>query len=207
MDGMFDWIVGFVRDAGYLGIALLMFLENVFPPIPSEVIMPLAGFVAANGELDISLVVISGTLGSLAGALFWYYVGVWLGKGRVEWAIRRFGRVLTMSLQDLETAREWFRWKAHWAVFLGRLVPTVRTLISVPAGIAPMPVGPFVLWTTLGTACWTSLLAFAGYILESQYERIEAYVDPVSKLIVVAIVVAYVWRVVTWKAPETRDEG
>jgi membrane protein DedA with SNARE-associated domain len=208
---MFDWIVSFVRDAGYLGIALLMFLENVFPPIPSEVIMPLAGFVAANGELDIALVVLSGTLGSLAGALFWYYIGVWLGKGRVEWAIRRFGRILTMSLQDLETAREWFRWKAHWAVFLGRLVPTVRTLISVPAGIAPMPVGPFVLWTTLGTAAWTSLLAFAGYILESQYERIEGFVDPVSKLIVVGIVVAYVWRVVTWKAPatgeETRDKG
>ncbi len=201
---MFDWIVGFVSDGGYLGIALLMFLENVFPPIPSELIMPLAGFVAARGEMNIWLVVLSGTLGSLAGAVFWYYIGVWLGRGRVEWAIRRFGRILTLSLQDLETARAWFRWKAQWAVFLGRLVPTVRTLISVPAGIAPMALGPFLFWTTLGTAAWTAFLAAAGYILESQYELIEGWVDPVSKAVVVLIVLVYVYRVVTFRSPEAR---
>lgn len=196
---MFDWIVGFVRDAGYPGVALLMFLENVFPPIPSEVIMPLAGFVAARGEMNFALVVLSGTLGSLAGALFWYYVGVWLGNGRVDWAIGRFGRILTMDLDDLEKARVWFRWKAHWAVFLGRLVPTVRTLISVPAGIAPMPLRSFLLWTTLGTAAWTTLLAAAGYLLEAQYERIQDWIDPASKVVIAAIVLFYVYRVVTYR--------
>jgi membrane protein DedA with SNARE-associated domain len=196
---MFDWIVGFVQDAGYPGIALLMFLENVFPPIPSEVIMPLAGFVAARGDLNVVLVVLSGTVGSLAGALFWYYIGVWLGHGRAEWAISRYGRILTMDLDDLDKARAWFRWKAHWAVFLGRLVPTVRTLISLPAGIAPMPLGSFLFWTSLGTAAWTIVLTAAGYLLESQYERIEDYVDPASKLVVAVIVLAYVYRFVTYR--------
>ena len=203
---MFDWVVGFVRDAGYLGVALLMFLENVFPPIPSEVIMPLAGFVAAGGEMNIALVVLSGTLGSLAGAWFWYAVGVWLGQGRVERIIRRYGRVLTMSLDDLDTARAWFRWKARWAVLIGRLIPTVRTLISVPAGIAPMPLASFLVWSAIGTAVWTSVLAFAGYLLESQYEAVAGWVDPASKIVLALIVGAYVWRVVTWRAPgEGRD--
>jgi membrane protein DedA with SNARE-associated domain len=202
---MFDWIVEFVREGGYPGIALLMFLENVFPPIPSELIMPLAGFVAASGDMNLGLVVLSGTAGSLAGAVLWYFVGVWLGNGRVEWAILRFGRVLTMDLQDLQNARTWFRWKAHWAVFLGRLVPTVRTLISVPAGIAPMPLPSFMMWTSLGTACWTAILASAGYLLESQYEVVESYVDPVSKLVVAAVVLVYVYRVVTYRSPVARD--
>ncbi|WP_181707196.1 DedA family protein [Chthonobacter rhizosphaerae] len=196
---MFEWVVGFVQQGGYLGVAFLMFLENVFPPIPSEVIMPLAGFAAARGDLNIALVILSGTIGSLAGALFWYWVGVWLGVRKVEWAIDRFGRVLTMSHDDLEKAREWFRWKASWAVFLGRLVPTVRTLISVPAGIAGMPFWSFTFWTTLGTAAWTTILAMAGYLLESQYETVEAYLDPASKVVVAVIVLAYLYRLVTYK--------
>lgn len=196
---MFDWIVGFVEKGGYLGVALLMFLENVFPPIPSELIMPLAGFAAARGDMNVWLVVLSGTIGSLLGALFWYYIGVWLGNGRAEWAIARFGRIITMNLDDLENARRWFRWKAHWAVFLGRLVPTVRTLISVPAGVAPMALGPFLFWSTLGTLAWTAILTSLGYILESQYEVVEGYVDPASKIIVLLIVVAYLYRVVTYK--------
>jgi membrane protein DedA with SNARE-associated domain len=202
---MFDWIVGFVRDGGYLGIALLMFLENVFPPIPSELIMPLAGFVAANGEMDIRLVILSGTVGSLAGAVFWYIVGLWLGNGRVEWAIRRYGRILTLSLDDLESARHWFRWKAQWAVLLGRLVPTVRTLISVPAGIAPMPLVPFMVWSSIGTAIWTAVLAALGYVLESQYARIQDWVDPASKLVVLVIVAVYAYRFVTYRSPVPRD--
>lgn len=202
---MFDWVVGFVEQGGYLGIALLMFLENVFPPIPSEVIMPLAGFVAAQGKLNFWLVLLAGTLGSVAGAVFWYFVGLWLGKGRVEWAIRRFGRVLTMSLDDLETAREWFRWKAQWAVFLGRLIPTIRTLISVPAGVAPMPLGPFLFWTSLGTTAWTAVLALAGYVLEAHYEAVEGWVDPASKAVVALIVLAYLYRVVTYRPAPAGD--
>lgn len=196
---MFDWIVEWVEAGGYAGIALLMFLENVFPPIPSELIMPLAGFSAHQGGMNIGGVIAAGTVGSVAGALFWYWIGLWLGRGRIEPAIERFGRVLTMSLDDLDTAKTWFRWHAAKAVFFGRLIPTVRTLISVPAGIASMAIVPFMMWSSLGTALWTSLLAVAGYMLGSQYELVEGWIDPVSKLIVVAIVVIYLWRLITYK--------
>lgn len=202
---MFEWVVGIVEQSGYLGVFLLMFLENVFPPIPSEVIMPLAGFVAARGSLNIWLVLVSGAAGAVLGALFWFYIGIWLGNGRIEWLIRRYGRILTLTIEELEKAREWFRWKAHWAVFLGRLMPTIRTLISVPAGVAPMPLGSFLFWTTLGTTIWTSMLAMAGYLLESQYEVVESYVDPVSKIIVGLIVLVYAYRFVTYKASPARD--
>lgn len=202
---MFDWVVGIVRDGGYLGVFLLMFAENVFPPIPSEVIMPLAGFVAAGGDLDIALVILAGSLGSLAGAVFWYVIGLWLGNGRVEWAIRRFGRILTMNLDDLDKARAWFAWRAWLAVFLGRLVPTVRTLVSVPAGIAPMALAPFLFWTSLGTAIWTGLLALAGYLLEQRYVLIQDWVDPVSKVVVVLIVGFYLYRLVTYRPGRGSD--
>ncbi|WP_181702378.1 DedA family protein [Chthonobacter albigriseus] len=196
---MFDWIVEWVEKGGYAGVALLMFLENVFPPIPSELIMPLAGFSAHQGGMNIWAVVFAGTVGSLAGALFWYWIGLWLGRGRVEVLIARFGRVITMNLDDLDAARGWFRWHAAKAVFFGRLVPTVRTLISVPAGVAPMPLAPFMMWSSLGTGLWTALLAVAGYLLGSQYELVEAWLDPASKVVVGIIVVAYVWRFVTYK--------
>jgi membrane protein DedA with SNARE-associated domain len=202
---MFQWVIETVEQAGYPGIVLLMFLENVFPPIPSEVIMSVAGFVAARGALNIWLVIASGTVGSVAGAYFWFLIGLWLGHGRVERLILRFGRVLTMNLDDLEKARIWFRWRAHWAVFLGRLVPTIRTLISVPAGIAPMRTLPFLAWTTLGTALWTTFLAFAGYVLESRFALVEAWINPISKGVVALIVVVYVFRVVTYKAAPARD--
>lgn len=202
---MFEWVVGFVEKGGYLGVALLMFLENVFPPIPSEVIMPLAGFVAARGGMDIILVILAGTFGSVAGAYFWFVIGLWLGNGRVEWILQRFGRILTMSPEDLEKAREWFRWKANLSVFVGRLVPTIRTLISVPAGILPMRTAPFLFWTTLGTVTWTTLLALAGWFLEGQYKAVEAYVDPVSKIVVVLIVLFYLYRVVTYRPSRAGD--
>lgn len=202
---MFEWVVGIVEEGGYVGVFLLMFLENLFPPIPSEVIMPLAGFVAARGSLSLWLVLLAGSAGAILGALFWYYVGVWLGNGRVEWLIRRYGRILTLNLDELEQAREWFRWRAHWAVFLGRLMPTIRTLISVPAGVTPMPLGPFLFWTSLGTSIWTTMLALAGYLLESQYEVVESYVDPVSKGVVGLIVIVYVYRFVTYKPSMPRD--
>ena len=202
---MFEWVVGFVEGGGYLGVFLLMFLENLFPPIPSEVIMPLAGFAAARGSMSIWGVLVSGAAGAVLGALFWYYVGIWLGNGRVEWLIRRYGRILTLTLDELEQAREWFRWRAHWAVFLGRLMPTIRTLISVPAGVTPMPLGPFLFWTTLGTSIWTSMLAVAGYLLESQFEVVQGWIDPISKGVVILIVAVYVYRFVTYR-PSVRQD-
>ena len=200
---MFDWITGLVQQTGYLGIALLMLAENVFPPIPSELIMPLAGFTAAQGQLSIVGVVVAGTIGSLLGALLWYYIGRWIGADRLKRWSTRHGRWLTLSPEDVDRAQRAFERHGPVAIFLGRLVPAVRTLISVPAGITAMPLPRFLFWTTLGTALWTAFLAGAGYVLESQYAVVADYVNPVSNVVVGALVVWYVWRVVTFGRQST----
>lgn len=152
---MFESITGLIEQGGYFGILALMFLENLFPPIPSEVIMPLAGFLAARGELNLFGVVVAGTLGSFLGALPWYYAGARLGEERMRRLAARHGRWLTLSGDDVLEAGVWFRAHGRKAVFFGRLVPAIRTLISVPAGIAQMPFASFAFYTLAGSAIWT----------------------------------------------------
>ncbi|MBM9594326.1 DedA family protein [Roseitranquillus sediminis] len=195
---MFDWITGFLNTIGFVGVALLMFTENVFPPIPSELIMPLAGFNAAQGNGNIVVVIIAGSLGSLAGALMWFYVGLWIGRDRVHRLAARHGRWLTVSPDEFKQAEDWFARHGGAAVFIGRLVPTVRTFISVPAGMARMPMGRFMAYSALGTAIWTTLLGLLGYFLESQYAKVEAWMNPVSNIVLAGIVGWYVWRVATY---------
>jgi membrane protein DedA with SNARE-associated domain/uncharacterized membrane protein YkvA (DUF1232 family) len=191
---MFDWLKSLVSEGGYLGITLLMIAENLFPPIPSELIMPLAGFVAAQGRLHPILVVLAGTAGSVLGALPWYYAGKALGRQRMLHLAARHGRWLTLDENDMEKAINWFEWNRVMAVFIGRLVPAVRTLISVPAGIAHMPIGPFLLASSAGTVIWTGLLTVAGFVLKSEYELVGTYIDGVSKIIVGLIVLTYFYR-------------
>ncbi|KZD12321.1 DedA family protein [Oceanibaculum pacificum] len=191
---MIDWISGIVADGGYLGIAFLMFVENIFPPIPSELIMPLAGFAAAKGELTMAGVIAAGGLGSVLGALPWYYAGHRWGLKRFKRLAKRHGKWLTMGPEDVDRATDWFDRHRGGAVLLGRLVPTVRTLISVPAGIARMPMALFLLFTTVGTLAWTGLLALAGYLLQGSYDKVSAVLDPLSILVVVGIVGTYVYR-------------
>jgi len=194
---MFDWITGIVRSVGLVGIALLMFLENVFPPIPSELIMPLAGFEAARGSLSLVGVIIAGSIGSLAGAALWYWIGLRIGSARLKRLARRHGRWLTISPANVDQANAWFaRRRGGVAVLLGRLIPTVRTFISVPAGVARMPLPRFLAYSALGTGAWTTLLALAGYLLESQYARVSAWLNPVSTAVVVLLLGGYLWRVV-----------
>ena len=204
---MFDWITGLVQQTGYLGVALLMFLENVFPPIPSELIMPLAGFNAASGKMSIGLVILAGTIGSVAGAYLWYVIGRSLGMKRLCRLADRHGRWLTMSRADVDQARDWFDRHGGVAVFIGRLVPAIRTLISVPAGIARMPLWAFFAYTVAGTLLWTTFLAGAGYLLQSQYERVEGWLNPLSNVIVAAIVLYYLYRVITWPKSAGEEEG
>lgn len=192
---MFDGITRLVSEGGYLAIAGLMFVENIFPPIPSELIMPLAGYVAAQGHLDPYLAVLAGAFGSVLGALPWYYAGLWLGRERVCALAVRHGRWLTVDEKDVGKAIDWFERRGRLAVLLGRCVPAVRTLISVPAGIARMSLIPFLLYSTIGTLVWTSALLIAGYMLGSQYGMIGQYVDMASKVILGLVVVLYVWRV------------
>jgi len=192
---VFDWITETVSQGGYVGITLMMLAENIFPPIPSELIMPLAGFVAAKGQLNPVLVVLAGTLGSVLGALPWYYAGLWLGEQRVCAFAARHGRWLTLGEKEIGQAIRWFERHGRIAVLIGRLVPTVRTLISLPAGMARMPLLPFLVYSSIGTLAWTAALAAAGYLLQSEYQRVSGYVDHVSKAIIGLIVLIYVWRV------------
>jgi membrane protein DedA with SNARE-associated domain len=192
---VFDWITDTVVASGYAGIVLMMLAENVFPPIPSELIMPLAGFVAAQGQLNPVLVVLAGTLGSVLGALPWYYAGLRLGEERVCAFAARHGRWLTLGEKEIGQAIRWFERHGRIAVLVGRLVPTVRTLISLPAGMARMRLAPFLLYSSIGTLAWTAALTASGYLLEAQYGLVSDYVDQVSKIIIGLIVLLYVWRV------------
>lgn len=193
------FVQGLMDNLGAFGIALLMFLENIFPPIPSEVIMPLAGYKAASGEMSLMTVIVAGSLGSLAGIVPWYYLGYAVGEKRILWLAERYGRWMTMTPEDVEAADRWFRRYGYWAVSFGRLVPTVRTLISIPAGLARMPFGLFMAVSAVGTVAWTAGLAVAGYVLGRNFSSIEGYVGPVSTAVVVAAVALYVYRVVTFK--------
>ena len=193
---MFDWITGLMNGLGYAGIALLMFLENIFPPIPSEVVMPLAGFTATQGGMSLLGVIAAGSLGSLAGALPWYYAGRVYGHKRMRDFADRYGRWITVSPEDIDHATDWFNRHGRSAVLLGRLVPGVRTLISVPAGISGMGLFQFLLYSTIGTVAWTSLLAICGYILRDRWSAVESYISPISTVLIVVLVLWFASRYV-----------
>ncbi len=191
---MFDWIQQTMTTLGYPGVALLMFLENVFPPIPSELIMPFAGFSAARGELSFVGVVIAGAVGSLLGQLPLYYLGRWAHEDRlVAWA-DRYGKWLALSGNDIRKADDWFDKHGNKAVFLARLVPGIRSLISIPAGMSEMPLSTFWLYSALGTTLWVLLLTALGGVLGQNYTLIDTYLGPVSLVVLGGLLVAaIVW--------------
>ena len=198
---MFEWARSVVEALGYSGVALLTFLENVFPPIPSELIIPLAGFVAAEGDMWVPGVIVAGTLGSLVGATLWYEVGRRLGERRVREWVDRSGHWLTLTSEDVDHAQQWFRRHGGIAVFIGRLVPGVRSLISIPAGFACMPFGPFVLYSLVGTAIWTAGLAYAGVLLRANFAVVGDYVDMASYVVLAVLAAMIVRRYVKcWRA-------
>lgn len=202
---MAGWVMSVMEEGGHLTVALLMLLENLFPPIPSELVMPLAGFMAQRGDLNIVLVVVSGSVGSVAGAVFWYLVGRWIGCERLKRAARRYGRWITLSPKEIDRADAWFDRHGGKAVFVGRLVPAVRTLISVPAGISDMPVRRFLVYTSAGTTLWTGLLAVAGWLLGDQYGQASSWLGPASNVILGILVLVYLYRVATFEAGGQRS--
>jgi membrane protein DedA with SNARE-associated domain len=193
---MFDWITGVIERLGYTGIVALTFLENVFPPIPSEVVIPLAGFVSARGILRLDMVVVAATVGSLAGSTAWYALGRRVGEARLQQWVAQHGRWITLSPRDLHRADLWFRSHGPWAVCLGRMVPGVRTLISLPAGFTAMPLPRFLAYSTIGTVAWTALLAGAGMILQANFERVRDYINVVSNIVLALFVAVLVFRYV-----------
>ena len=194
---MSDWIVRLIEQSGYLGVAFLMFLETVFPPIPSEVIMSIAGVAAGQGKLHYGLVVASGTAGAMLGNILWYLAARALGIVRLKPIIRRWGRWITMSWAEVERAERWFASHGSFFVFVGRLLPTVRSLVSVPAGLLKMRFRDFVIASTIGTAGWTALLAGAGYKLGQNYGEIDKILGPASTAVMVVLVAGYFYRVWT----------
>ncbi|HEX8447593.1 MAG TPA: DedA family protein [Sphingomonas sp.] len=196
---MADWVRHLIEGGGYAGVAFLMFLETVFPPVPSEIIMSLAGLQASRGTMTLWGVILCGTAGAMLGNIAWYYVARWLGIDRLRPLVDRFGRFLTMDWREVERADRFFdRWAGGF-VCIGRIVPTIRSLVSVPAGLFGMPLVPFVLWSTIGTAGWTGALATAGYLLGRNYGDIDAYLGPASTAVVLLLLLWYFYRVLTWK--------
>lgn len=195
---MNEWVVQLIDQTGYLGIGFLMFLETVFPPIPSEIIMTVSGIAAGQGKLHFGAVVVSGTAGAMLGNIFWYLAARALGIVRLEPLIRRYGRWLTLDWGEIQRAERWFRRNGTFFVFMGRMVPTVRSLVSVPAGLLRMRFKTFFFASTVGTAGWTALLASAGYEL-GQVEEVEQFIGPVANAVLVILLAGYVWRLWTHK--------
>ena len=177
---MLEWITSVIERMGYGGIVLLMVLENVFPPIPSEVILPFAGFTASQGQLSLIGVIAAGSLGSILGALPLYYLGYTLGLDNVRRLAQRYGRWVAVSPRDVDNAMQWFRDYGARIVLMGRTVPGIRSLISIPAGICGMAMPRFLLYSAAGTTIWSALLAYLGWLLGKNYEIVAHYVGYVS---------------------------
>jgi membrane protein DedA with SNARE-associated domain len=191
-----EWIANIMNQLGYWGIGLLMFLENLFPPIPSELIMPLAGFTVFKGQMDFILVIIAGVVGTILGAFPWYYIGKFISEERLEHLADKYGKWISVTSKDIKKANNWFNEHGGKAVFFCRLVPGVRTLISLPAGINNMPLIPFTIYSTLGTTIWVTFLTFLGYKLGDHYELVDQYLGPVSKIVLAIIVISFILWVV-----------
>ena len=194
MNQISEWVLAIMAKFGYLGIIFAMFAENVFPPIPSEVIMPAAGFAVARGDLNLLLVIVAGTLGSVLGALPLYYFGSLFNKERLIDFTEKYGKYVFVKPDDVISADDWFNKHGKKAVFFGRMVPGIRSLISIPAGMNKMPLLPFIILTTAGAAIWTTLLTLAGYHFGQNYEVIEKFLAPYSKIFLgAAIVIVIIW--------------
>jgi len=195
---MVEFSTNLIASGGLIGVFLLMVLENLFPPIPSEVIMPLAGFTAARGQMSILGVLVAGTLGSVAGNAVWFEIARAFGITRTNRLVERYGRWVGLGMAEVGKAEVALRRNGPVTVFLARFMPGIRTAISVPAGLVELPRGVFYLWTTLGTAIWTSGLALGGYILEDQFHLVEAWAGPIGLAVLGATVVAIGWHF--WRA-------
>jgi membrane protein DedA with SNARE-associated domain len=201
---MTDWVIRLIEYGGYPAVFLLMLLETIFPPIPSEVILPLAGIEAAKGTLSLSGVIASGTAGAMVGNFFWYLVARAIGRVRLTAFITRYGRWLTLDLYDVERVQRLFGRFGAGIVLVGRMLPTIRTFVSVPAGLADMNLVKFLIWSTLGTAVWSAALAAAGFVLGREFHQIDKVAGPLSSAIIASIVLWYIWRQLTWHRRRVR---
>ncbi len=193
LDGVAGWAVSLMEAMGAPGAGVAIALENLFPPLPSELILPLAGFTASRGDISLTGAIVWTTLGSLVGALVLYFLGALLGRRRMR-AIAV--RVPLIKVDDVDRAEAWFARHGTKAVFFGRMIPLFRSFISVPAGIERMRLPTFVLYTTLGSLVWNVIFVMSGYVLGENWHVVERYADPLQKLVIVAVLLAVAWFVV-----------
>ncbi|MFG1870612.1 DedA family protein [Micromonospora arborensis] len=195
--GLTGWVASVIEVMGPVGVALLVALESIVPPIPSEIVLALAGFLAHEGQFNLVVVVLAATAGSLVGALVLYWLGAALGEERLK---RWLDHIPLVDSEDLEKADRWFERHGRWAVLIGRVVPVVRSLVSVPAGANRMPLGEFILLTTIGSGAWNGLIVGAGYLLGNQWQDVARYSDWFNY----AIVAVFVVMVVSWVIRKVR---
>lgn len=203
---MTDWVLHLIDSSGYWGIGLLMVLENVFPPIPSELIMGVGGIRVGQGRMEMLPLMIAGTVGTTIGNYFWYLVGLQLGMRRIKALVDRFGRWATLDWGHVEALNRLFERYGQVIVFGFRFMPTFRTMVSLPAGLFRMGHIRFLLWTAAGATIWNLILAYAGYVLGYNFREIDKYIGPISTAVVVVIAIVYVWRLLTWSpSPPSND--
>ncbi|NTZ41813.1 DedA family protein [Altererythrobacter sp. SALINAS58] len=202
---MHEFIIQAIERGGYLGIALLMAIENIFPPIPSEIIMGIGGLAVARGTMEFWPLLLAGTLGSTAGNYVWFWAGDKWGFERLGPFIDRWGRWLTLDWQHVESASAFFRRRGEWMVFFLRFSPFLRTMISLPAGLAHMPVWRFLIFTFLGSALWNILLVLGGQWLGQYLEEYKSLIGWIIFALIGIAIVAYAYRVLTW-TPRGRDD-
>lgn len=196
---MTDWVRQLIADGGYLGVFLLMFGETIFPPIPSEVIMSMAGLQVAKGTMELPVAILAGTAGAMLGNIVWYLAARWLGLDRLRPLIDRYGRWLTMDWSEVDRGERWFARHGYLFVCIGRMIPTIRSLVSIPAGLMGMRFLPFVLCSSLGTLGWSTMLAVGGWILGTRFAEMEAWLGVASTILLAAMAGWYLWRVATWR--------
>jgi membrane protein DedA with SNARE-associated domain len=192
---MIDWVTGIVGSAGWPGVLALMFLENLFPPIPSEVIMPLAGFAVARGQMSMAAALIAGVVGTLLGNVFWYELSRMIGADRIRPLVGRYGRWFAVGEDDLRKAEATLEKYGPVALSFGRLLPGIRTVISIPAGLIRIPRHVFYLWTALGSGVWITFLTLAGYYMEDRYDQIEHWLEPLAYVVVGGFIATYLWHI------------
>ena len=187
------WVQDVIEQLGYLGVALLVVLENIFPPIPSEIVLPFAGFVAQQGSDSVVLMILAATVGSVIGALIMYWIAAIIGDERLHAFTRKCGKWVQIREADLTRAEEWFDRHAMSAVLVGRCVPLIRSVVSIPAGFRRMKLIPYIAYTFLGSLVWNIALVGAGALLGENWERVGSYVG-VFQWIVIALVAVVVVR-------------
>jgi len=185
-----NWITEIMEAFGYPGIVLVILIENLFPPIPSEIVLPFAGFMTTQGSLTLFGVVVAATFGSVLGALALYGVGVWFGRDRIYWIARRYGRWLTVGEQDVQRAEDWFARYGIWTVFFCRMVPVLRSLISIPGGLVRMNLAVFVLYTALGSVIWNLLLSGVGAVLGAAWPAVSRWVNLYQDVVIALLALA-----------------